>query len=290
MKLKDKVAIITGAAAARAMVLACCVLVASTFIAPSASAQENTPSSQTANDNTVEGTVASSTRDTLVVRTDDNQFQLFTYERGAVRARSLAQGARVRVTAGPADENGTRVATNVTVLTPAPGGASTNDKGTQAAPVPQKVREAENDIRRESRRWRLGVRGGAAFDPELLTFGVQSQMGPIFHPRLLFRPNAEFAFGEVTDLIALNLEAVYRLSAASRRGNWTPYFGAGPALIFIHQSFQSGRNIDFGNFDYETGFNVLAGMQSRRGTFVELKTSLYSSPAPKLRFIVGYNF
>jgi hypothetical protein len=25
------------------------------------------------------------------------------------------------------------------------------------------------------------------------------------------------------------------------------------ALIFIHQNFQVGRQIDFGNFDYETG-------------------------------------
>lgn len=41
-------------------------------------------------------------------------------------------------------------------------------------------------------------------------FGIQSQMGPIFHPRVQFRPNAEFDFGEVTDLIALNLEGVYR--------------------------------------------------------------------------------
>ena len=83
------------------------------------------------------------TRDTLVVRTDDNQFQLFTYDRGTVRIRSLALGTRVRVTAGPADENGTRSASNVTVLA-APSAA---DKGAQ--------------------RWRIGVRGGAAFDPEL---------------------------------------------------------------------------------------------------------------------------
>ena len=176
-----------------------------------------------------------------------------------------------------------------TVLTEAPAGGAT-DKGAQAAPVPQKVRDIESDIKREGRRWRMGVRAGAAFDPELFTFGIQSQMGPIFHPRVLFRPNAEFAFGEVTDLVALNLEAIYRFSAASRRGNWTPYLGAGPALIFIHQNFEAGRNIDFGNFDYETGFNVLGGMQSRRGTFVELKTSLYSGPAPKLRLIIGYTF
>ena len=128
------------------------------------------------------------------------------------------------------------------------------------------------------------------FDPELFSLGIQSQIGPIFHPRVLFRPNAEFAFGEVTDLIALNYEVIYRFSAANRRANWTPYVGGGLAMIFIHQNFECGRQIDFGNFDYETGLNVLAGMQSRRGPFVELKTSLYSGPAPKLRVIVGYNF
>jgi hypothetical protein len=293
----------------RPLILAFVALFVSTLMAIPAQCQDNSSSSQ-ANDNSsssqgnndnspIEGTVVSSTRSTLVVQSDDNQFHLFTYQSG-VRPSSLTQGARVRVTAAAPDENGTRAATNVTVLSAASGGGAagtgtgggtaTRDKSAQAAPVPPKVRDIENDIRRESRRWRLGVRAGAAFDPELFTFGVQSQIGPIFHPRVVFRPNAEFAFGEVTDLVALNLEGVYRFSNAQRRGNWTPYVGAGPALIFIHQNFQVGRQIDFGNFDYETGFNVLAGVQSRRGTFMELKTSLYSGPAPKLRVIVGYQF
>lgn len=269
----------------RVLSVTCCIILVSTFIVLPAKAQQDTSPSQVGNEKTVEGAVVSATRDTLVVRTDENQFELFTYERGAVRAKSLALGSRVRVTAGPPDENGTRAARDVTVLTTA-----TADKGAQAAPLPQNVRDLEKEIRRESRRWRLGVHAGAAFDPELFAFGIQSQIGPIFHPRVLFRPNAEFAYGEVTDMVAVNLEAIYRFSAASRRGNWTPYLGAGPALNFIHQNFESGRNIDFGNFDYETGLNILAGMQSRRGTFVELKTSLYSGPAPKLRLIFGYNF
>ena len=168
--------------------------------------------------------------------------------------------------------------------------SSSGDKGAQTAPPPEKVRNVENEIKRETRRWRLGVRAGAAFNPELFLFGVQSQIGPIFHPRVQFRPNAEFAFGEVTDLVALNLEGVYRFSADYRKGNWIPYIGAGPAMIFIHQNFQRGRQIDFGNFDYETGFNVLIGTQNRRGTFFEMKTSLYSGPAPKLRLIVGHTF
>jgi len=121
----------------------------------------------------------------------NNDFQLFTYEAGANRPASLTKGAKVRVTTGPADDNGTREATNVTVLTAATG-SGTTDKGTQAAPVPEKARNVESQIRRESRRWRLGVEAGQAFNPELFMFGVQSQMGPIFHPHVLFRPNAEF--------------------------------------------------------------------------------------------------
>lgn len=269
--------------------LAWVLLIASIFIGLPAHSQQSGSSSEPSSGSTVEGTVVSVSRETLVVRTDENQYQLFTYAPGTVRAKSLTPGARVRVTAGSADESGTRTANDVTVLSAA-SGTGRSDKGAQAAPVPPKVRNIESEIRHESRRWRLGVEAGEAFDPELFLFGVQSQMGPIFHPRVLFRPNAEFAFGEVTDLIALNFEAVYRFSAAQRRGDWTPFLGAGPAMIFIHQSYHAGRQIDFGNFDYETGFNVLAGMQSRRGTFAELKTSLYSGVAPKLRLIVGYTF
>lgn len=286
--------------------LAFLTIVLAVFISLPIQAQQTTSASQNSANSTdgVEGVVVSSTRSTLVVRSDEGQFHLFTYERMGTRPASLAVNSRVRVTAGDADENGSRVASNVTVLTPASGNTTLSststpgenssrasvDKGAQATPVPDKVREVEADIRRESRRWHLGVRAGAAFDPELFMFGVHSQMGPIFSPRILFRPSAEFAFGEVTDLISLNFEPIYRFSSVQRRGNWTPYVGAGPAMIFIHQSYQKSRDISFGNFDYETGFNVLAGVQSRRGTFMELKTSLWSGPAPKLRMIVGYNF
>ena len=260
--------------------------------------QDNNSSSQASNDNaTIEGTVVSRSHNTLVVRSDDDQYHLFTYSRTALHSGTLAAGERVRVAAGAADENGTRDASDITILSAASDAGTAGksrqtapNKGFQAAPVPEQVRNVESDIRRESRRWRLGVRAGEAFNPELFTFGVQSQMGPIFHPRVLFRPNAEFAFGEVTDLVALNLEGIYRFSRKGERGNWTPYVGLGPSLNFIHQSYQQGRQISFGNFDYETGFNVLAGFAHRNGMFVELKSSLYSGPAPKLRLIFGYNF
>ena len=266
------------------------LLVACALLPVPAMSQETTTSSQGQNENTVEGTVVSSTRDTLVVKTDDNQFQLFTFDRDTVKPRSLPAGTRVRVVSTPGEEAGVRLASTITTLEAAP-----SAKGAaQAQPIPPAVRDLERDIKRQARRWRLGVRAGAGLDPELILFGVHSQLGPIFHRDVFFRPNAEFAFGEVTDLIALNLEAIYRLPVSSRRGNWSAYLGAGPALTFLHQSFQSqvgqGRNIEFGNFDFDAGFNILTGVQFRRGTFFEVKTSLYSRPAPTLRLILGYNF
>jgi hypothetical protein len=264
------------------------LLLAFSLLSIAAVSQENTTSAQSQNESTIEGTVASSTPQTFVVRTADNQFYLFTFNRYTNKPQSIPIGTRVRVESRPGAETGTRLATRVTTLEAAP--KEQRGAGTEAAPIPESVRDVESNIKREARRWRLGVRAGAAFNPELFMFGVHSQMGPIFSSRVFFRPSAEFDFGEVTDLIALNLEAVYRFPRSSERRNWTPYVGAGPALTFLHQNFQMGRDIDFGNFDFDVGFNILIGMQSRRGTFVEAKTSLYSRPAPVLRLIVGYNF
>lgn len=246
---------------------------------------------------TVEGTVVSSGRDTLVVRTDDNRHQLYVFDRYTTRPRNLAAGTRVSVSSTSTDEAGVRMATTVTVVgegaaTTASASTSSSQTGPagKQAPPPPEVQDLERDIRRQVRRWRLGVRGGVGLDPELILFGVHSQMGPIFNPNLSFRPNAEFAWGEVTDMISLNLEAVYRLPVTARHGRWSAYVGGGPSLNFIHQNFQGGRDIDFGNFDYETGLNILSGLQFRKGTFFEVKTSLYSRPAPVMRLIFGYTF
>lgn len=272
-----------------------CSLLIVCALAPLAMPQETTSYSQQQgdNENTVEGTVVSSSRDTLVVRTENNQYQLFVFDSNTTKPKVIAPRSRVRVVSTPGEETGSRLASSVAVLEPAPS-AQGSTATTQAAPVPPQVREVESKIRREARRWRLGVRAGAALDPELLMFGVHSQMGPIFNRNVFFRPNAEFAWGEVTDLIALNLEAIYRLPVTARRQNWSVYVGAGPAFTFLHQNFQrqqgQGRNIDFGNFDFDTGFNILTGLQFRRGTFFELKTSLYARPAPTLRLIFGKTF
>jgi hypothetical protein len=258
---------------------------------------QDSPQSKSENESTIEGTVISTSHQTMVVKTDDNEFHLFVFDRYSNRPKTIAVGTRVRVVSKPGDEEGTRLASTITALEAAPNATSSNASGgateTRATSPPPAVRDLESNIKNEARRWHLGVRAGAALDPELFMFGVHSQIGPIFNRNVFFRPSAEFAFGEVTDLIALNLEAIYRLPVTARGKNWSAYVGAGPALTFIHQNFEheqgQGRNIDFGNFDYETGFNILTGFQ-RRHTFFEIKTSLYSRPAPTLRLIVGYTF
>lgn len=270
---------------------ACSVLIACTIVSTPALSQESSSSTRRGGA-TIEGTVVSISRQTLVVRTDDNDFQLFVFDHETTKPAMIAAGTRVRVISTPGEQEGSRLASTVMVLEPSPD-AKAETAQPQAKPIPPAVRDLEQDIKREARRWHVGVRAGAALDPELFMFGVHSQIGPIFNRNFLFRPNAEFAFGEVTDLIALNLEGVYRLPVSSRGRNFSAYIGAGPGFTFLHQNFErqqgQGRNIDFGNFDYESGFNILAGIQ-RRHTFYEIKTSLWARPAPTLRLIVGYTF
>jgi hypothetical protein len=272
----------------------CSLLIVCALLSWPAYSQQENSSSQAQDQAAVEGTVVASSHITFVVRSDDNQFHLFTFDRNTNRPQTLPVGTRVRVVSDQGGQEGARHATNVTVIEQAQSAGTASSSARDAAPIPPSVRNAENQIQREARRWRLGVRAGMGLDPELVLFGVHSQMGPIFSRNVFFRPNADFEWGEITDMVALNLEAVYRIPGTTRSGSWAPYVGAGPSLNFIHQSFQTqagqGRNISFGNFDYETGFNILMGIQNRHGTFFEVKTSLYSAPAPVLRLILGYNF
>jgi hypothetical protein len=249
--------------------------------APSAkSAQANT------NDPVVEGTVVSTTRHTLVVRSDDQQYHLFTYDTGTAPHAAVKPGDRVRVNGTAPDNEGTQVAENVAVVQPASENPNSAPGG-QVAPPPPQVGHVSNEIESEARRWHVGGRLGVGFSPEVFLFGLQSQIGPFFSPHFLFRPNAEFGFGELTDMFSLNLEAAYRFNTTFHR-TWTPFIAFGPSLNFIHQGASSG-NTSFSNFDYKTGFNVSLGAQ-RRNTFLEMKTSLWSGKAPVLRLMVGYNF
>ena len=47
--------------------------------------------------NTIEGTVISTSREALVVKTDDNNYELFVFDRDTTKPRTMATGTRVRV-------------------------------------------------------------------------------------------------------------------------------------------------------------------------------------------------
>ncbi len=257
------------------------LMLAMMFAGQTVSAQDET---------TLTGVVMSSSRSTVTVRATDGRYQLFTFESDARRPASLPAGTRVRVTSTAGEERAVRRASEVIVL---PAEAGANDAATGV--VPAEVRRLEREIERQARRYNVGVRAGVGLDPELILVGVHAQVGPFFGNDIYFRPNVEFAFGEVTALFAVNPEVVYRLPVSARDGRWAAYVGAGPGFNFVHQNFkrdgdEPGKRIDFGEFKSDIGLNILGGLRYRSGMFVELKTSVYTEVSPTLRLIVGYNF
>lgn len=236
------------------------------------------------------GTVVSSTARTMVVRTGSGQYVLFVFERDTVRPRTIPAGSSVTVVSRP-DQEGIQVAShvNVTAMAPKPEeGTSTQSTD----PIPPGVRQLERQVERQVRRFRAGVRTGVGLDPEVITAGVHARLGPFFHRDVFLRPNAEFAFGEVTTLVALNFEAVYRLPITERQSRWSVYVGAGPGFNFIDRNFEAAqtgsRDINFDDFDFEGSFNLLAGVEFRSGMFLEIKSTAYSRP--QIRVLIGYSF
>lgn len=249
-----------------------------------------TPPAMAQDETTITGTVASSSRNTLTVRNGNGQYQLFLVDRNTRKPATLPQGSGVRVTSTSSDEPGVRLASQITAVEPSAANQSTAD----TTVVPPEIRRVERDIERQARRFQLGVRAGVALDPELVLIGAQVLIGPFFSQDVFFRPNVEFAYGEVTALFALNPEVIYRLPMSSRQGRWSTYVGVGPGFNLVHQNFErvdgTGKRIDFGDFHSDVGLNILGGIRYRGGMFAELKTSVYSDPSPTLRLMVGYTF
>jgi hypothetical protein len=249
---------------------------------PLAVGQTNT-SSQNPDENTMTGTVVSSSRNTIVIRTTAGSYQLFVYDSYTVKPPTIAVGSAVTVISTPGTEPGVRTATSVTVSSGAAPTTTQEKPGTDV--IPASVRELERDIERQARRYGAGVRGGVALDPELISVGLHARLQ--FNRDIAFRPNVEFAFGEVTKLAAINLEGVYRLPISERTGRWSTYVGLGPSLVFSHRNFEEA-DIDFGDWDFDAGLNVLGGVAFRSGVFMEIKATVWASP--HLRLIVGYSF
>ncbi len=247
---------------------------------------------------TINGIIVSSTANTMVVKTDSGRYILFALERSTVRPRVLTAGTGVNVTSYPGNEPGVRIASLVAVseIVQTAKVPDSTQRGTATSvsdePIPPELRRIERQINRQVRKYNVGVRAGAALDPEIIFGGVHARFGPVFHPDIFFRPNADIGFGEVTTQIAVNLETIYRLPINERSGRWSAYLGAGPGFAFGHRNFteaqSGGRVIDFGEFDWQTGLNVFTGLEYRNGMFIEFKATAYATP--HFRMMIGYSF
>jgi hypothetical protein len=244
----------------------------------------------------LQGTVVSTSRSTLVLKTGDGLYQVFVLDRDTLRPQVIPPQAQVVVAFAPTGDPAvpsTAEAVTITAMPQPKVAALTGEVPEQQPPpepVPASVRKLESDIKRQTS---LGIRGATSLDPEMFMFGVHSQLGPFFSENLYARPNLEFGFGELTTLVGLNFEAVYRLPVVQRTSRWNVYAGGGPALNFSRESFEADADgdrdrIDFSDLTLDVGFNFLIGIQSRDGMFLELKSTAYSIPT--IRFEIGYNF
>jgi hypothetical protein len=273
-----------------ALLTVACLGVATVVAAQTPGSLTSTPS-----ETTTQGTVISSTRTTLVVKTDGDEYRLFELTDSTTRPQALPVASAVEVTSQPGDIEGAAMATRVRVTAP-PVAAGQQVPVQPSAPgvsdpVPPDVRRLERNIERQTSRYRIGARAGMALDPELVTIGAQAQLGPFFENNLWARPNLEFGFGEVTTLMVINLDGIYRLPVTAPNARWASFFGAGIGFNFTNRGFEGeddGERFNFDDFIFDTGLNLMAGVQARSGMFIELRAGVYSEPHLRLTF--GYNF
>ena len=163
--------------------------------------------------------------------------------------------------------------------------------------VPAPVQRAESTVEQTVKRFGVGISGGVTLDPELLDIGAHATFGPLFTPALRFRPGVELAFGEVTTMLAINLEMLYELRGAVSDTRWMPYLGAGPNFGFSHRRVDTddidddvdgGNRFDFSDTDANGGFNFIAGARHANGMFIEMKATAYGVSA--IRLLAGFNF
>ena len=170
--------------------------------------------------------------------------------------------------------------------------------------VPPEVKQAENAVEGAVKRFRVGVFGGVALDPELIEFGAHAAFGPFFNENIEFRPGIDVGIGEVTTQFGINLDVLYILPGATRSTRWSPYVGVGPNFALSHQSFsepedaedgadgeegeEDDSRFDFSDTEFEGGVNFIVGMRSQRGVFFEMRATAYG--VSSIRLLAGFNF
>jgi hypothetical protein len=235
-------------------------------------------------------------RGSIVIRTDQNMYYVYEVTPQTVRTRVVEPGARVSVLTVASDNDPAPRALAITVLPRAQGLGAAAGEAAQAEPnVPQPVQQLTRQIERQARRYRAGVQGGIALDPELISMDAFATFGPFFSRNLNVRPNLEFAFGELTTLFGIHFDALYTLPGVTRSIRWAPYVGAGPSFTFSHRGFEEtdveGDEIsrfDFDDYDWHNGVNFIVGARNPNGVFFEMKSTAWG--AANVRVLGGFEF
>jgi hypothetical protein len=244
------------------------------------------------------GTVTSAGRASLVVRTDAGDYEVFAIDRALVGIPPVDPGARVRITTAADDTGPGATVVSIDRLPPRQGlSPQPPDR------VPQDVQRITSQIERQARRFRAGVIAGVALDPEMISLDAFATLTPWPRPRLAIRPGMEFAFGEITTLLAWNIDVLYSVPGVRPLARWAPYVGAGPNFSFSHRGIDEDEflsdgstvmvvddndRFDFSQWDWNNGLNFIVGARNPSGTFFELKATAWGTA--NVRALAGFEF
>lgn len=153
------------------------------------------------------GTVAALGRGSIAIRTEQDRFIVYELTQRTVRTKVVEPGARVSILTLSSDTAPAPRALAITVLPVAQGLAEPAESAEIEPNVPQQVQQLTTQIERQARRFRAGLTGGVAIDPELISLDAFATFGPFFTRNLSFRPNLEFAFGSRRSSVSTSMRS-----------------------------------------------------------------------------------
>ena len=246
------------------------------------------------------GEVVAMSRASVVLKTDEGMYAIYSITPSTFKSKQpVTIGSRASVITAANDTADAPAALAIDVMAKPQGLASSAATGDDNVPV--QIRQLESQIAKQAKRYRAGFQLGAGLDPELISFMAHGTIGPLFNSDINFRPGLEFAFGEVTTLFGIHLDAIYTLPQMTR-ARWAPYIGVGPSFSFSHRGFSADTNtsvettqgtqevsrFDFGDFSWNNGLNFIVGVKAPSGMSFELKATPWGIST--VRILGGFEF
>jgi hypothetical protein len=124
----------------------------------------------------------------------------------------------------------------------------------------------------------FGIRAGLSADPDQFVVGIHFESPGLTQTgHLTFRPSLDVGSGDNDTRISGNFDFVYW--AQFPDSSWSAYFGAGPAIVYDHNDFNSHAH---------GAFYGLTGFQHSSGVFFEVRAG-GGAGGSGLKTFVGYS-